>query len=210
MTPGRVLLAGFALLLPWAGAASQTTAPMPELDVLRAWIAEHHPALSTGDTRLNAVIVVVDTNARYVRSSAFSLSDTAMVIMQGGIELAVDMRHDTAWTARVHACIRDRSEPPATRPPLCLLDGTRVKDIENFRFFSSSAIVVLEGDVATKQFGAEASNGAVLVTTNRAALARYQALGVTSENLVSFVTRRPPLTADGAPGFLTVLMVRRP
>lgn len=197
-----------AVSLPWTIAASQTTAPMPELDVLRAWIGEHHPDVIVGGSGMNAVIVVVDTNAKYVRSSAFALSDTAMATMQGGIDLAVGMRHDTAWTNRVHACVRDKSESPASNPPICVLDDARVRDITAFQFFASSTMAVLQSDAATKRFGAEASNGAVLVTTNRSALARYTGVGATPENFLSFETRRPRLNAGGAQVFVTVLMLR--
>jgi hypothetical protein len=203
-----IVVSLLASAAPLAVATSQTVAPMPGLDEIRAWMHEHQPKLTSGDSGINAAIIVVDTSAKYVRSLAFALGDTAMMTMQQGVEVAVGMHHDTAWTNRVDACVRDGSEAPATNPPLCVLDGARVKNIDQLRFVASSAIVVVKNDEATKRYGREAKNGAVLVTTDTAALARYAHAGVTADNFLSFVTRRTRRAADGAPLLLAVLMVR--
>lgn len=201
-----LLLLASAACVPFSIARSQTGAPMPEIDQIRAWMQEHHPALISGDSGINAAVIVVDTNAKYVRSLAFTLIGTAMT--SGGVETAAAMHDDSAWTSRLDACVRDRPEPQPNNPPLCILDGKHVKDIDHLRFFASSAVVVLKPDEAATRYGGDAKNGAVVVTTDAAALARYARLGVTADNFLSFVTRRIRRRADGASVTITVLMVR--
>src|SRR5262245_15289933 len=57
----RSMLAVSLAVLPVQVAASQR-AELPSMDVIRPWIQEHHPQMISGDSGLNSVIIVVDTN----------------------------------------------------------------------------------------------------------------------------------------------------
>jgi hypothetical protein len=134
-----VLVLWGALLLPWRAAASQA-AELPSMDVLRAWIQEHHPQVISGDSGMNTVIIVVDTTAKYVRSTALRLSATELASTQAGMAHAVTMQDDTAWTNRLWACGRGAPERNAARRPLCILDSVRVDDIDGFHFLASRSV----------------------------------------------------------------------
>lgn len=196
-----------ASALPIRTAVAQT-ASMPELDQTRAWLQVHQPRMISGDSGVNAAIVIVDTAAQYVRSTAFRLSAAELDALQAGVAKAVSLNGDTASTNLISACVRSKKDAPPAHPPICVLDSLRVQDIAGLRFFASRKLEVLKREDAIKRYGADASNGAVVVTTDVAALDRYTKLGAAPENFVSFQTHRTIRRADRASVVITVLMLR--
>lgn len=205
----RIFVLLSATLLPLRYAAAQA-AEMPQMEVLRAWIQEHHPKVISGDSGMNTVVIVVDTNAKYVRSTALRLSAVDLAAMQAGMAHVVTMQDDTTWGNRLWACARGAPERKTTKRPMCILDSVRVEDIDALHLLASRAIDVLQNDAALKQYGSEAANGAVVVTTDTTALRQYTRLGATPANFVEYQTQRTRRRADGQPLLITVLMLRGP
>lgn len=205
LIPSAVAL--LLVMLPVRHASSQT-AEIPQMDVLRSWIQEHHPQVISGDSGMNIVVIVVDTNAKYVRSTALRLSATDLAMTQAGMAHAVMMQDDTTWGNRLWACARGAPERKATKRPICMLDGARVEDIDALHLLASSAVEVLQSEAAVKRYGSEATNGAVLVTTDIAAWSQYTRLGAAPANFVEYQTQRTRRRADGQPIVITVLMLR--
>jgi len=202
--------AAFALLLamvPLRYARSQN-AEMPQMDVVRSWIQEHHPQVISGDSGMNTVLIVVDTNAKYVRSTALRLSAADLAMAHAGMTRAAMMQDDTTWGNRLWACARGAPERKATKRPICILDSARIEDIDALHLLASRAIEVLQAEAAAKQYGSEAANGAVVVATDTAALDQYTRLGATPANFVQYQTQRTRRRADGQPLVITVLMLR--
>ncbi len=210
MRPARLMVVLLlAIALPVRFAASQA-AEMPEMDVLRTWIQEHHPQVISGDSGMNTVIVVVDTNAKYINSTAFRLSAAELAMMQAGMAHAAMMQDDTMWTSRLWACARGAPERKAAKRPFCILDSVHVEDIDGLHLFASRSVDVLQGQAAARKYGSDAANGAVIVTTDTAALGQYRRLGATPANFVSYQMQRTRRRADGQPLVITVLMLRGP
>jgi len=157
---------------------------------------------------MNTVVTVVDTNAKYVRSTALRLSATDLAMTQAGMAHAVMMQDDSTWGNRLWACARGAPERKATTRPICMLDGARVEDIDALHLLASSAVDVLQNEAAVRRYGSEATNGAVLVTTDIAAWSQYTRLGATPANFVEYQTQRTRRRADGQPIVITVLMLR--
>jgi len=197
----------FALLLPIRGAASQA-AELPSMDVIRGWIQEHHSQVISGDSGMNTVIIVVDTNAKYVRSIALRLSATDLATTQGGMMHAATMQDDSTWTNRLWACARGAPERKVVRRPLCILDSARVEVIDGLHLFTSRTVDVLQDTAAAKRYGSSAAYGAVIVTTDTAALGRYTRLGATAASFVLYQQQRIRRRADGQPLLITVVMLR--
>lgn len=196
-----------AALLPLRAVIAQTEGSFPEMDVLRAWLQTHHPQLISGDSALNAAVVVVDTNGHYVKSTAFRLSASELEAWGGGVERNVSFQDDTVSKNLVDACIKSRTERPPVNA-VCILDGARVPAVDGLRFLASRDVEVLRGEAASKRFGPDAAKGAVLVTTDTIAAARFASVGATSANFVAFEGRRIRRRADGAPVVITILMLR--
>ncbi len=197
----------FIALLALAASESQAQARFPEMDEVRAWIQEHHPKLAAGDSGINAAIIVIDTNAKYVKSVAFRLSERELATMDP-MTHAVTIQDDTTIKQILYSCVRTENESPAPTKPMCMLDGVRVAAIDNVRFMAGRDLQVMKADSAARRFGPDAVHGAVLLATDTAALDRFKSLGVTPTNLVSFEGRRTRRRSDGAAVVITVLMVR--
>lgn len=131
--------------------------------------------------------------------------------MKAGIRSSLDLlglQDDTVSKNLVADCVSSRTQRPAATHAVCVLDGVRVRVVDGLRFLTSRDIDVLKGEAASKGFGPDAVNGAVLVTTDTAALGRFESLGATSANFVAFEGRRIRRRADGQPVVITVLMLR--
>src|SRR4051812_34338606 len=111
----------FTAMAPFHFAAAQK-AEMPELDEVREWLHAHQPRMISGDSGLNATIVIVDTNAKYVRSIAFALGPAELERANGGMMRAAGLQGDTASANLLWACQRTttRATPTADRP-VCVL-----------------------------------------------------------------------------------------
>jgi len=57
-----------AIAQPKPSASAPTSVAEIPLEVIRDWIARHHPGVIAGDTMMNLVTIVVDANDQYVRS----------------------------------------------------------------------------------------------------------------------------------------------
>jgi hypothetical protein len=207
-TPRLLSLLLFAALVSSRGVMAQTAPTFPELDDLRAWLQAQHPSLIAGDSGLNAAVVVIDTTGRYVRSSAFRLEARALSDWGAGVAHSVSLQDDTLSKRLFTACFDGPREGPPSARPVCILDGARVRAVDGMRFLTSRDIDVLKGEAATSRFGPDAASGAVVVTTDSVALARFKSVGATPENFVSFEGRRIRRRADGQPVIITVLMLR--
>ena len=199
-----VLTALFPTRLAW----SQTYAPFPQLDDVREWLWKNHPNAITGDSGVNAAIVVIDTNAHFVKGMAFRLADSELAVWQGAVARAISFQDDTVSKNLLGACAdRASASRPAARP-ICVQDGARVQTIDGLRFLASRDVDVLKRDAASKRFGPDATNGAVVVATDTATFERYKSVGATSASLISFEGRRIRRRADGESVVITVLMLR--
>jgi hypothetical protein len=194
-------------LLTFATAESRGQAAFPEMAQVRAWVQEHQPKLAVGDSGINAAIIVIDTNAKYVRSLAFRLSARELATMDP-VSHAATIQDDTTIKNIIFSCVRVTKDSPAPAKPMCLMDSVRVESIDFVRFMTGRDLQVMKGDSATKRFGADAASGAFLLATNTPALERFKSLGVTPSNLVSFEGRRITRSSDGAPVVITILMLR--
>jgi hypothetical protein len=207
LIPSKHASLAFIAVLALATSESQAQARFPEMDEVRAWIQEHQPKLATGDSGMNAAIIVIDTNAKYLKSVAFRLSERELATMDP-MTHAVTIQDDAAIKNILYSCVRTEKEGPAPTKPMCMLDGVRVAAIDNVRFMTGRDLQVMKADSAVRRFGPDAVHGAVLLATDTAALDRFKSLGVTPTNLVSFEGRRIRRRSDGAAVVITVLMVR--
>jgi hypothetical protein len=202
-----LVLSALAALVPLRPAQSQTTAPFPEIDELRAWLDDHHPSLTRGDSGVNAAVVVIDTSAHYVRSIVFRLGAGELPTWQGAVQRALSFQDDTVSRNLLAACVGSAPTNLPTTRPICVQDGARVHAVDYLRFLAGRDIDILKSDAALKRFGPDAAQGAVVVTTDTAAFERFKSLGATPANFVSFEGRRIRRPADGEPVVITVLML---
>ena len=197
-----------ATLRPFRTAMSQTEAAFPDMDELRAWLKEHHPQIVSGESGLvNAAVIVIDTNAHYVRSIAYRLTAVELADMSGAATRGAGFEDDAVSKNLLNVCFAGGEKSTGPRP-ICVLDGSRVPVIDALRFLATRDVDVLKSDAAVKRFGTDGVNGAVIAATDTAALARFKSVGATPENFMSFEERRIRRNADGLPVIITVLMLR--
>ncbi|MEP6492037.1 MAG: hypothetical protein ABJF01_05135 [bacterium] len=125
-----------AALLPLGSVAAQSSAPLPSMSAIRVLLAERHLNVYS-DTSVNAVIIIVDTNAKYVKGLATRLDAAEVAAADSGwarFARLIDtgdgrLQADTLWTS-----CEDRApaEPFAGRP-IYILDGVRVDKFESMR-----------------------------------------------------------------------------
>jgi hypothetical protein len=198
----------FTALLPLRPARSQATASFPELDELHGWLAQHQPNFATGDSGVNGAIIVIDTNAHYVKSIAFRLGASELASWQGAIARAIELQDDTVSTNLLAGCSDRALASPPVKRPTCVQDGARVQGFDHLQLLASRSVEVLKSEAAVKRFGPNAANGAVVATTEAVTFERFKSLGATSANFVSFEGRRIRRDSDGRPVVITVLMLR--
>jgi hypothetical protein len=178
MTNRRVTPA-FAACLPLVAitfasgtAAAQTPRPAREPDfippyVIFGWIERYHPNVIAGDPRVNAVMVVADTNNRYVASVADSLSRDPMTAIDSSFAL-VEAKNAAADAARELVAGRLRVPGSDGSRPLYVVDGVRVKNIDSLSADGIVGIRLLKAADAMSTYGADGANGAIVVTTMHA------------------------------------------
>jgi hypothetical protein len=184
------LLVAFA---PFGTAASQSPADMPTPADVRALIAQHHANVFS-DTAVNAVIIILDINAKYVKGVATRYDSAEVTAADSGwarLGRLIGTREgrlqaDTLWTR----CLSEAATQPSSDRPVCILDGVRVDAFDQLRQLAIRNLEIVSGAAASARYGAGAANGAVVATTSPTALARLTGLGVTAANIESLQTLR--------------------
>jgi outer membrane receptor protein involved in Fe transport len=131
-------------------------------DEFNAWIVRNHANVIAGDTRVNAVLIVVDTNNQYVASVADLLSrDVAAAI--DSTFASVGARN--AIEGQAHELVAGRLRvPDADGQPVYVVDGVRVSRVDSLRVNSIENIQILKGADASKYGPDAATRGAIIVT----------------------------------------------
>jgi hypothetical protein len=161
-----------AITLVAAAAAAQTPRPAREPDfippdVIFGWIERYHPNVIAGDPRVNAVMVVADTNNQYVASVADSLSRDPIAAIDSGFAL-VAAKNAAADAARELVAGRLRVPGSDGSRPLYVVDGVRAKKIDSISADAIVGIRLLKAVDATSTYGPDGANGAIVVTTMHA------------------------------------------
>src|SRR3954469_12371164 len=102
-------LAAIAAIATVTAADASAQRQFPDLSALRTLIATHQPRLAAGDSGINASIIVIDTNAKYVRSVAFRLSDAEFAALDP-VGHAVVLQDDSTAHAILDACVHSAAE----------------------------------------------------------------------------------------------------
>lgn len=172
-------------MLPFTTAAAQSSAEMPSMDIVREWIAQHHANVFR-DTTENAVIIIVDTNAKYVKSVATRVDSAEVAAVDSGWTRVARLmatregrlNDDTLWMS----CWGKASTPPVSGQPICIVDGARVSGFDVLRQLGMRDLEIVRGAAASARYGADAANGVVVAKTNPTTVARLEGLGVTATN----------------------------
>ena len=151
------LVAALAAMAP--SARGQDAVPYNEFS---AWIAQHHLNVIAGDRRVNAVLIVVDTNSRYVASVADSLP-TAVIAAIDSMFASVGARNAIEGLATELVAGR-LTVPGAEWPPVYIVDGVRVSRVDSLSVNSIEGVrLVKPADAA--RYGTDAEKrGAIIVT----------------------------------------------
>jgi hypothetical protein len=150
-------------LVGLASIARSAAAQAPiSYDTFNAWIARNHPNVISGDARVNAVLVVVDTNSQYVASVADSLSLTVLAAIDS-VFASVGAHNAIEEMARELVSGQLRV-PDADGQPVYIVDGVRVRRVDSLSVNSIENIQFVKGADASK-YGADAANGGAIVVT---------------------------------------------
>jgi hypothetical protein len=127
------------------------------------WIAQYHRNVISGDARINAVLIVADSNGQYVASLADSLSVETRAAIDSVFE-SVGAHNAVADMARELVAGRLRV-PGATGKAVYVVEGVRATRVDSLNVNSIENIQFATGADASK-YGADAvEGGAILVTT---------------------------------------------
>ena len=160
-------LTAAAIALVASAAEAQPTRreypPIPR-GAISEWTARYHANAFAGDSRVNSLTFVVDTNARYVASSADSLplAVTAAVDSIFAIVAAHNAIRETATQL-----VEGRLRVPGgdSTPPVYVVDGARAKRVDSLRLNAIESIQLVKPADAALAYGPDAAkSGAVVVT----------------------------------------------
>lgn len=167
MTPHHALVGSlaFAASAFVGGAGAQTARPDPPPlpnGAIREWTARYHANAFT-DPRINSLTFVVDTNSRYVASSADSLPDDVKAAIDSGF--AWVEAHNAIYDTIVEL-VAGRLRVPGgdSTPPVYVVDGIRVKRVDSLEANSIEAIQLVKPADAATVYGPDAAkSGAIVV-----------------------------------------------
>ena len=156
-----------AIALGGAAANAQTARrdppPIPR-GAISDWTARYHPNAFAGDSRVNSLTFVVDTNALYVASSADSLP-VAVTAAVDSIFAVVAAHNAIRETATQLVEGRLRVPGGDSTPPVYIVDGIRVKRVDSLRLNAIESIQLVKPADAAMAYGKDAAkSGAVVVT----------------------------------------------
>jgi hypothetical protein len=131
---------------------------------LSAWIGRNHPNVIAGDVRVNAVLIVVDTNSHYVASVADSLPlEVAAAI--DSMFASVGAHNEIDGMARELVAGRLRVPGAEGAEPVYIVDGVRVSRVDSLSVNAIERIWLTKGAEAASKFGPDAATrGAIVVT----------------------------------------------
>jgi beta-lactamase regulating signal transducer with metallopeptidase domain len=141
--------------------------PPLSIEVIRTWIQLHHPNVIAGDPQVNAVTIVVDQNNQYLASVADSIPGIAFAGDTVSVRLRGTLRPVSALTPR----------------PVIVVDGIRVDSAAQLDTISIDGIDVLKGRYAAAQYGPEAEQGVIAITSMRPDPSQLTRLGLTPDNI---------------------------
>ena len=217
-------LTAAAIALVASAAEAQTTRreypPIPR-GAISEWTARYHANAFAGDSRVNSLTFVVDTNARYVVSSADSLplAVTAAVDSIFAVVAAHNAIRETATQL-----VEGRLRVPGgdSTPPVYIVDGVRVKRVDSLKLNAIESIQLLKPADAALAYGPDAAkSGAVVVTLDHRSpknpaidmsiLQRLSKLGIAAErvdlgNMQWIVTNAG--TFGASPTYINVLFLK--
>jgi beta-lactamase regulating signal transducer with metallopeptidase domain len=175
-TPATTPVAAHPVARPMAQAIGDSLS----MDVIRAWIAFHHPNIIAGDPSVNQVVIVVDASQKYVRSYARFVSTPDMSAgggMRGRIGGGGAMAAGGAGgvgggrigrgAVYVGDTVVMRSLGAGLNgdKPVFIVDGQVVQSIDGIDRESIRSVEVLKGEAAAAKYGADARYGVVVIDT---------------------------------------------
>lgn len=187
-----LFVATIAFIASAAGAQARSKADPPpvQIESIREWIARYHASIYSGDPHVNAVLIVVDANSQYVASVADSLSPATTAAIDSGFA-DVAAHNDAQPMAEALAAGRLTVPGGDGKRPVYVVDGARKPNVDSLNPNSIVGIRLITPADAVSAYGADASGGAIAVTTWRpespALVAsrreRLRKLGITPERL---------------------------
>jgi hypothetical protein len=161
---GSLTLAAIALVAAAANAQTARRDPPPiPRGAISEWTARYHPNAFVGDSRVNSLTFVVDTNALYVASSADSLP-VAVTAAVDSIFAVVAAHNAIRETATQLVEGRLRVPGGDSTPPVYIVDGARVKRVDSLRLNAIESIQLVKPVDAARAYGPDAAkSGAVVV-----------------------------------------------
>jgi len=183
--------AAVAALLPITIVGAQEV--LLDIDQIRQLIAAHHPKVYE-DTALNTVVIVLNSNGTYARSIAARFDTAEVAATDFGFAQIEELIAAREGTRKVDTLLSfgcsAHSSQPASRRPLCVLDGARVDSFNSLQTLAMRKLETLTGAAATTRYGDGAANGAVVGSTVATLLDRYKGLGITPANIGSIQKNR--------------------
>jgi hypothetical protein len=184
------------------------------------WIAQYHRNVISGDARVNAVLIVVDSNSQYVASIADSLSVETTAAIDSVFE-SVGLHNAVKDMARELVAGRLRV-PDGTGQAIYIVDGVRTTRVDSLNVNSIERIQFAKGADASK-YGTDAVEGGAIIVTMTHSERRSQVidashrlwltkLGIQPERVdlgdVQMMHPRQGLVGPYAP-YITVLRLKR-
>lgn len=152
------------------GVPLRETQPIP-IDVIRGWIQARHPNVIAGDSRVNAVTIVVDENNNFLASAADSIEN----IPSGKAPSILIRGRITADSVAV--------APLPNPTPLFVVDGVVVDSPTQLDTIPIESVEVIKGQAAANAYGPEAQNGVIIIKSMRPDATQLRRLGVLPENI---------------------------
>ena len=152
------------------GVPLRETQPIP-IDVIRGWIQARHPNVIAGDSRVNAVTIVVDENNNFLASAADSIEN----IPSGKAPSILTRGRITADSVAV--------APLPNPTPLFVVDGVVVDSPTQLDTIPIESVEVIKGQAAANAYGPEAQNGVIIIKSMRPDATQLRRLGVLPENI---------------------------
>jgi hypothetical protein len=162
MNDVRAAAVALSLVAITSIAPSAAAQAMIRYDEFNAWIVRHHPNVISGDARVNAVLIVVDTNSQYVASLADSLSLETMAAIDS-VFASVGAHNAIEGMARELVAGRLRV-PDADGQAVYIVDGVRVSRVDSLSVNSIENIQFMKGADASRYGAGAAKGGAIVVT----------------------------------------------
>lgn len=178
-------LVAIASIAPSAAAQALIT-----YDTFNLWIVRNHPNVISGDARVNAVLIVVDTNSQYVASLADSLPLTVIAAIDS-VFASVGAHNAIEGMARELVAGRLRV-PDADAPAVYIVDGVRVSRVDSLSVNSIENIQFMKGADASK-YGADAAKGGAIVVTMTHSERRRQVIDSSQRRRLTELRIQPEL-----------------